>query len=774
MKKAIIRRMNEAEAVFLPCFDMTLTDLNEFSVNQCKMTQTWHTVSISSNEKEFSVTWNGTLNTDVYDNLICFITIPEHITVSAEAIIENEKKEIFSNISGSSDGPIEPVGKVGKNKDVEKLTLKFSVNGGAFANNSASLSWIGLQCSDKLDELLKPSPYNEKSWDEYINYNVVPTCRDNVLFSEAEINQIAKKIKQPEFKAIADLMYKQATDSEDFTPEAQIGRYLPMHKGLYRYTRVRDRNRIVMQSRIVILAVAGYLFNERKWSHLAARTLMSIVKTPNWFEGPQCDLEGSTWHHVCFTEQAVVQAIFFSLGFLGGMFTQKAIEEIKVAVFKHYKTIVKCCKEQGYRKFSNQGMVESAGRMIGACGLYKLGLEECLSEIEDCYKEHSSLIANYINEENHCFEGPAYYQYSMTESAYLWKAYSKHMNVSIDKVIPKAVVNSLDYLDCVTSTSGCYGKLLSLNNTSHTNLSDVFLALYASIYDWNSGKQMRNNRLSSSEDIAKNANPIANLMLINYYDDNVKTNAERANKWYIFEKSGLGCFESENFKFWFCAERNPQTGHYHRDRGSVILEHNGNILLADPGMGNYSSWMSAYMGNQEYHNLAHPEKIKMKVQSDIAAISADEAGIGCRTVVSREDFIHPSTRINYITKTENGILFSAELDELYEGVTYAKREGSFVQLGKSAELLLVDEWELEDEMPLWINFLSYGKWQIEKNTATVYVNDSKLSLSFESDEDFTLNAEEKFADYAAKELYILRLKTASNKKHKVIIQGVVM
>ena len=140
----------------------------------------------------------------------------------------------------------------------------------------------------------------------------------------------------------------------------------------------------------------------------------------------------------------------------------------------------------------------------------------------------------------------------------------------------------------------------------------------------------------------------------------------------------------------------------------------------------------------------------------------------------KNDFLHPSAKINYITKKDNGLAFSAELDKLYEGVIFAKREGSFIQKGLSAYIDLTDEWQLKDSMPLWVNFLAYDKWSISENTATALVNNSKLCLTFEADEEFILDANEQFIDYTGKPLYVLRVKTTSNKTHKIITNGVIM
>lgn len=87
------------------------------------------------------------------------------------------------------------------------------------------------------------------------------------------------------------------------------------------------------------LTAAGYLFDKPEWSNMAARIIMSMVKCPYWYEGSQCNMEDSAWHHVCFTEFSTVMIILTSISFLGGTFIEKAWKEIIGAVEHNYMHI---------------------------------------------------------------------------------------------------------------------------------------------------------------------------------------------------------------------------------------------------------------------------------------------------------------------------------------------------------------------------------------------------------------------------------------------------
>lgn len=770
-----IRIINEAEGIFLPCFDMTINKTEEFSGSGCQIIQSWDSLRFESASRKFSVCWNGCVKTGKYNELLFFITLPEYMLMSASANINGEEIKLFENCRGNGDGPGEPCGKIPKDAKVSGITMQFETDGADLLKYEVNLSWIGLRCAEKVAEITFPK-YDINSWEGSVNFNTKPFFEKNVYFSGETMAGIKEKLKKPEYAALAEAIRRDAAALENFEPETQIGRYMPVVKHVYRYVRIRDRGREVFFGKVFPLAAAGYLFDNPKWSALAARIIMSMVKCPCWFEGPQCRLEGSTWHHVCFTEFSAVTEILTSISFLGGMFTEKAKKEIIDAVQNGYKTVVKCCRENGYRKFSNQGIVESGGRMVGACGLYYLGVKDYISEAEECYEEHKKMLENYIGNDGYCYEGPGYFQYSMENSINLWRAYALLKNVPVASIIPERIRKSVNYINAFLSTTDLCGSAMPFNNSHAERISDQILNFFANQFGWEKGKALIKNR--SAEKDPNELIDVAGLLFA-AADENKALeckdaeNEAKENKYYVFEKSGLGVFESEKTKFWFLCEGNPRTGHYHFDRGSVVLEYNNAKILADLGVTDYSNWISRYMNKEQYHNLAHPEGISMKLQSDIATISANEAGIGCRTVVSMKDFERPSARIKYIRKTENGISFSGDLTEIYPGVLSAVREGYYKTQKGIAELFICDEWLFDADMPLWVNFAAYAPWKIKEKSASVCIGGVQLKLEFNSEEKFGLEEDKSMRDSLLKQIYILRLKTEGRKVHKVITKGVV-
>ena len=69
----------------------------------------------------------------------------------------------------------------------------------------------------------------------------------------------------------------------------------------------------------MLLAIAGYSCDRRDWSQRAARRMLSIARTPHWFEGIQSLTPGSNWRHVCFMEDHYSSAMGTALQFVDGL-----------------------------------------------------------------------------------------------------------------------------------------------------------------------------------------------------------------------------------------------------------------------------------------------------------------------------------------------------------------------------------------------------------------------------------------------------------------------
>ncbi len=763
--------INQAEAIFMPLFDMNISNINAFTLIEEEnkggiFTQSWDSCVISSNAKNFSILWKGRLILNEYNAIRIFTGYPEHLLLSGKAIVNGKEHILFTDFPGGN-APVEPTSNILKEKDevaeVTEITLTFHCTGGCLGKHNANLYWIGVLSTEKEKLIQEQLPkYNERSWDGLINLEGSPGINNNIFFTEQELAIMKSRIEEPFFRAKMDKLIEEAKKWEDFCPEKEIREYVPVVEHLYRYTRVRDRNRAVLEEPIILLAIAGYLLNNPKWAQMSARMILSIAHTPKWFEGPQGCMQGSTWHHVCFMEDHYSSAIATALGFLGDVFTQKGIEVIMDSIEKAWKWVNKSCEETGYRWFMNQGLVGNRGRIIGAYSLYKngRGYEEY---IEKSYIDHTTIVNNYLNEEGHCTEG-GYYQYSFSSSVPLWIAYANYKGVDIERILPDGFINSIKYVEASISSNNDFGYSMPLGAGGYRPFNVLLLSFLASVCNWSNAYAYLKNRSKGdfSDDSVISGTDI--LVLLRFIPKDFPDAKVKIKGLNVFRNSGMMSYDFDKpykGKFMFLSERNPMTGHFHEDRGSIILEANGKTLLLDLGTTNYSNPMCAFMGKKEYHNLAYPDGMDMKIINPKTAKSANEAGDGCTTVITVDDFTYTGSKLEYAEETETGVMFGCDLKPLYDDeVIVARRQGELILNSRGGTLTLRDEWRFSNKHTLNIRFLSYSPWRISANSVQSIVEDMRMTIDFVEKSGIKLNFEqdEAMVDSNLKKVYTLKVR----------------
>lgn len=151
-----------------------------------------------------------------------------------------------------------------------------------------------------------------------------------------------------------------AEEGLKLVPQKLLREYAPENVGMYRFVRVRDRGRDYLEGPILNLAIAGYLLDDAKYSAHAARLILSLIAM-KWCEGPVCDMKGSKFHHVCFTEDHMLTEVVLAMGFLGGVLKESAIERVTAKIEEAFWVIHEKNCEPGYRNFYESGDCRLSG-----------------------------------------------------------------------------------------------------------------------------------------------------------------------------------------------------------------------------------------------------------------------------------------------------------------------------------------------------------------------------------------------------------------------------
>ena len=183
----------------------------------------------------------------------------------------------------------------------------------------------------------------------------------------------------------------------------------------------------------------------------------------------------------------------------------------------------------------------------------------------------------------------------------------------------------------------------------------------------------------------------------------------------------VGCLESGLVGYEFppphCGKllvlcERPAAGHHHQDRGSVVLEANGEVLLVDPGTLNYSHLQCAFMKNPDWHNLAHPVGLPMHVHDTIPPTPT-----------------LPRATVERAGQTATGFCFAANLAPIYGApVREGRREGDLQLTTGGGQLALCDRWGFDHARSVELTFQSLAPWTLDGTTARASVGRTDLVI----------------------------------------------
>lgn len=731
--------INQAEAICMPLFDEKLSNLSDFTFSAegvgCGFSQAWDSCLLHSEAKDFFVKWRGLFTLEDYDAIRISINFHEHLLLTGRAVVNGKEVLLFENISGAK-VPIEPTSKPliakGEIAEITELTFSFHCTGGCIGKHSINFYWVGLLNTDNEILIEEQLPqYTVDSWEGLINFNGKNGVnRYNLFFSEDELIEMKERMSEPFFANMMKKLKNEVEQFESFVPEKEIREYIPQIEHMYRYVRVRDRDRTCIDGLAEAFAVAGYLFDRQDWSIMAARLIMSIVHTPKWFEGPMGCMEGSTWHHGCFNEDHISSRISIALGFMGDIFTEKGIELIMDAIERAWAVVNTCAEMPSYRWFMNQGIVLSGGRIMGASVLYRNG-RDYGKYIEQSYEDHTVMVNNYLNDEGHCTEG-GYYQYSFTCSIPLWMVYANYKKVDIIGILPEKFIKSVKYVNAVLSSNNDFGYAQTLGAGGYNEYDTMILAFFASVLKWDKAYKFLEKRARVVNPNRSVGEAINFLAMLKFMPEDFPKFEQRDSEINLFKDGGLltyGFCKPYFGKLWFQCERNPLTGHSHEDRGGVILEVNGKTMLVDLGTTNYSNTMFHFMHLKEYHNVAYPDGLNMKLKNTIV-IDPNNPKSGKTEFTTAEEY-YPGPTFDRFKEKASGVEFGADLKPIYGDEVIIGRRDGFLELnGDSIQLALTDKWLFDSKRALNIRFLSYSPWEIRNNMAISTVEDMEMTIKF--------------------------------------------
>lgn len=712
--------INEAEAIVVPLFDSGLVNHQAFAFEEegdsdGSFKPSWDCSILHTRAKRFRLRWHQRVEMEGYDRVRLFINYPPHVHMSMTARVGGVKRDLIRDLPGQR-VPFEPTSESivspGLPQEVEEMEWSF-VSSRA-GETLISFYWIGAVNSLREPLIEERLPAYAASWEGLID----PAGRNGItvpLFGRArQLAELRDRGRSPCLRPLMEKLATAAAEWESYSPEPHIRQFIPCTEHLYRYVRVRDRDRPSWEDRIQILSLAGYLCGREDWSRLAARLLLSIVHTPRWFEGPQGCFPGSAWHHVCFMEAHYSSALCFALQFMGSILTPRARELALDRIEEAWRLINAKCEEPGYRWYMNQGVVFNSDRLLAAMALHRHGRGEVYAgAVEQAYRDHATVLDNYLAEDGHCSEGGGYYAYSFGTSLRLWLAYAEFTGKPVAEVVPARFMKSLAFVEASTSSVNELGYIIPHGAAGFRPWPSSLVAFLAAHCGWDCGWSLLRHRMEQGQD----SDPVQGmdaLVLLLSVPGEMPAGAPRPAGVRGCPRSGLVAYdfpEPHRGKLLLQCER-PASGHHHQDRGNIVLEAGGEVLLPDLGTLNYARLQAAFMKYSDWHNLAAPVGLPMRLQE--TRQPAD-----------------PRAVLEQAEEQGGRFLFTMNLAPIYgDEVKIGRREGELTLTAAGGRLVLRDSWAFAKPTELRLTFQSLAPWTVAEGVATSVIGTMNLGIQF--------------------------------------------
>ncbi|MBS1369589.1 MAG: hypothetical protein HPZ91_06490 [Lentisphaeria bacterium] len=619
-------RFNPAEAVFEPFWDGELSELDQWRLDaqasDAKVRQEWDTVSLSwaapsPEGRAFTLRREGELDVSGFDRLILCAAFSSDARVILTAETDRGPRRVESQPFGARKQELElPLDGASK---VTSLTLDLR----AARPGTGWISWIGLQNSRLLEEMLQNSSTHPVNLDKYLKgKEFKPSFRPayGLLFNEEELEllraehaRLLKRDGKSPFLACG-------AEAAKLRPETLVNDYVNFF-GDTRYCRVRDFGKRLLNHGLNA-AVAGHLNRDPELLRLAARYAMAITLCRNWDDAFLCRFPGSTFEHRAFVQSLCSLEVAALLDLAGEFLTPHAKTlALRKLAQEGVGSIQYVTWRWDYIFDCNQLSWFSSGRMLALAVLEKewgnsgTSPERLRPYREQALKEIHDNLNRTILADGGYAEGPTYFRCVGRDAGLALSFYSRLTGKPLAEVIPPVMRRCDDFGEALSSTADRQEVISFADgvdfNGAHELISEAVMAEINPRGPWTRmvRKNFRNNREWPT---LKPASSVPNMLdaalawrialalpresdpsppLVRLPAMNLAASTRRLNG----ETVKLAVFGNV-----------PRAGHNHEDKGSFVLEYAGQVFAMDPGSCDYSNPLVHELRRAERHNMLLP------------------------------------------------------------------------------------------------------------------------------------------------------------------------
>lgn len=607
IEKKVPFRYHVGEGMIEPFWDPSVSGLEHWKTvdngaEGVKVSQYWCYVTYEWSKTDGNGTgveltrYYGELCVEGYDSLVLCAVVPENgflrlsaVTDRGEITVREDgrgKKELLLPLDGA--------------ETVERITI--AVGNTTQAPATGWINWLGAQNDSLLAEQQKWKRQFDQRWEGYLRdedyepsfcpkYGIIASCEE----LEAMRDRYEKHLQQ----GGRDVFLENIKPWLDSRPEDMIDDYIRLADD-FRFCRERGEQSYLAWG-LAEKMVHYALLKKDKWVlRLAARYAMALMMSSHWLDGFIADYPPGIWEHSAFVPSAILADLAAVLDGAGELFTPKALKMVQKQMLEkglgkvnsvvwRYDSIFQC----------NQLAWYSYGR-ISAYAVLSREFPRLIPYMELAKKDVEDSMALAIGADGAAEEGISYFLYQPGNSGAALFWYARALGRSFEECLPGELCRTGDYIDALSSTQAQKAFLPVCDYSEPKDIRGIAIMAYLMPESlWVNAYHKKKSEMGG----------LPNDLLSFLLDERIPETDNLPRAFVRLPESGYVSSvrrDGESVMKVFLPGNRKGAGHNHEDKGSFLVEFNGEEYFTDPGMVSYGDAQSRSLKMCDYHNMLLP------------------------------------------------------------------------------------------------------------------------------------------------------------------------
>lgn len=602
-----IQPINVAEALIEPFYRGHLSGFESWDIDTCETCG----VSIKDpnivgadiswqrgTDKRSVVRMSRTFDVPVgrYDRLLLHTALPTGSRLRLTAETDAGDRVLERNVyEGSKREYALDLGDV---RRITGITLEVYADG---ANPAAvRLGWLGLQDSDRMDELTAYFNRFDERWKGYLQH---PSYRPDfephlgVFITSDELSALRDRHAAHVAEHGESPLTAMRERAMSVTPEETIRQFT---NGPGRFGRDRGINHRGMSQRMSEAAIAALILEDAELLRHTARYAMSLGMIEHWGPSFYETLPGSTHDHRAFNQSKIAEGLSIILDAAGELMTPHARKYLLGRIANDgVNWITYNAWRYEYIHHMNQLAWFSDGWMAGYAVMAP-EMPRVVPYADLAYRSLADSMSGIVLPDGGYEEGPAYFATVVGHGGEGLYYYSRLKGQSLREVTPAPLQRTADFAEVIRSTDRDQDFIPFADSWKHFQKNaGAFMAALLPESAWVSIYRKSSPR--------KGSFPTAPMAMA--LDSEIPEAGPEPRSFVQLGTMGLTSSTRKLDGHWvklLLVTNKDKASHNHEDKGSFVLEFAGQTFAADGAQVGYDNPQAGLMKHAQRHNLLLP------------------------------------------------------------------------------------------------------------------------------------------------------------------------